>query len=628
MTDGSHYHSDEEFIRPVRNTPTNSDIVILVTIFLGIPQTQYSSLQDSNLRFELTLAALKELQSEKLGYRLFVAFTGNAQEAQKMIFSANLDESDAHWFEQDSSLLVYGKGRLEHALLMRSIQHWELQINNPWIFKLTAKYKIVNLKDTLEFIRSRTSTVCAWKHIFGKIVDTRAVAFRARAYLHAQNLLDRIDDRRNYFMEHAVHDWVKSVSGTSPLLVHRPLLSGISGSTGVQSSPSLLKRSLVKVATSLWKIKASIFSSPNFSNPTFYFVLGALKVSGGVLEALRLAKELHDAGERVCIIVMWRSTCEVENANQLPIIRLTNWTTLRLLAPIQLPIIFCKFWWRVRGLRRFGNRSNWIFTHYSTLPLGLIVDRQSRWVYLQGAEWDFVRYPVVSRLFKFVVLFFYRRSRLLVASHFLTNALQAFGLRSSGVALVWADPAYLRPVNVPRDIDFVVMLRKGQPKRLDLYLACMTEISRIAPNLKIAVITPDSELADLVASFASVSLIGPSLKIMADLYSRSKIFLLLSESEGFGLPPLEAMGAGCVPVCRDAGGPQSYMLDSLGDLLLPLSMSIQDICLKLLVILNDPVALQNYSDTSRRIFQQGETRALNRAETVRLLMVDNGISEK
>jgi glycosyltransferase involved in cell wall biosynthesis len=115
---------------------------------------------------------------------------------------------------------------------------------------------------------------------------------------------------------------------------------------------------------------------------------------------------------------------------------------------------------------------------------------------------------------------------------------------------------------------------------------------------------------------------------MADLYSRSKIFLLLSESEGFGLPPLEAMGAGCVPVCRDAGGPQSYMLDSLGDLLLPLSMSIQDICLKLLVILNDPVALQNYSDTSRRIFQQGETRALNRAETVRLLMIDNGISEK
>lgn len=622
MSEPSRAHDVEIMNQPKSSSMPNDDLVILVTAFLGTPSTEQSALQDRNSRFDATLSGLRTLQAEHHGLRLLVAFTGDSDEAQRMFTAAGLAQADAQWFEQDSTLFVRGKGRLEHALITRSIQHWALQASNPWILKLTAKYTVENLLGTIDFIRGRSTGVCAWRHMRGRMVDTRVFAFRAQAYLQAHYLLDRIDDRQHYFMEHAVYDWVSRSSGTCALLVHRPLVSGLSGSTGVLSAPSLLKRRLVQAASMLWRFKPIHLHSAGSSKPMFIFVLGALKISGGVLEAFRLGQELRDAGEDVLIVVMWRSPSEIENADQLPIIRLTNWRTRIVLAVFQLPIIIGQFWWRTRSLERMGKSPIWIFTHYSTLPLALLIEPRRRWIFLQGTEWNFVRYPAVARLFKAFVLFFYRRARLLVASHFLANALESVGLRATGFALVWADPAYYRPVDAPRDIDVVVMLRKGQPKRLDLNLACLAQLSQVAPNLRIAAITPDTDLADLAAPLTSLCLTRPSQKEMADLYSRTKIFLLLSETEGFGLPPLEAMGAGCVPVCRDAGGPQSYMLGSLGDLLLPLTMPMPEICSKLIALLADPVALERYSDAARCVFQKGRTIAVQRAATVRSLMLE------
>lgn len=374
-----------------------------------------------------------------------------------------------------------------------------------------------------------------------------------------------------------------------------------------------------------------IMNQPNFSfmqdngysKSTFIFVLNALKISGGVLEAYRFGQELRDAGEEVLVVVMWRSPNEIENADKLPMIRLTNWQTRKSLALFQLPIILGKFWWRMRGLKKKRVNPIWIFTHYSTLPLASLTEPRRRWVFLQGTEWNFVRYPVIDHFFKAFVLFFYRRARLLVVSQFLANALESVGLRSTGLAQVWADPAYYRPVNTLRDIDVVVMLRKGQPKRLDLNLDCLAELVRVAPNLRLAAITPDSELADMAGPLTSLCLTRPSQKEMSDLYCRSKIFLLLSDTEGFGLPPLEAMGAGCIPMCRDAGGPQSYMLGPLADLLIPLTMSMTDICSKIISLLDDPLALERYSAAARCVFQEGLTNASQRSITARTLMLNS-----
>lgn len=53
----------------------------------------------------------------------------------------------------------------------------------------------------------------------------------------------------------------------------------------------------------------------------------------------------------------------------------------------------------------------------------------------------------------------------------------------------------------------------------------------------------------------------PSLNQIRSIYSRSLVWLLASASEGFPLPPLEAMACGCVVVATDCGGPRDYIRD-------------------------------------------------------------------
>lgn len=53
----------------------------------------------------------------------------------------------------------------------------------------------------------------------------------------------------------------------------------------------------------------------------------------------------------------------------------------------------------------------------------------------------------------------------------------------------------------------------------------------------------------------------PSMIQIRSIYSKSKIWLLASASEGFPLPPLEAMACGCVVVATKCGGTTDYIRD-------------------------------------------------------------------
>lgn len=619
MTEPSRTNDVESMCQSNQLSVSNDDLVILVTSFLGTPATEQSALQDRHSRFEATLSGLKALQTQQPGHRLLVAFSGDFDEAQRMVAVAGLARADVHWFDQDSTLIVRGKGRLEHALITHAIQHWALQVSNPWIMKLTAKYTVENLLNTIDFVRGRSTEVCAWRHIQGRMADTRVFAFRARAYLEAFDLLDRVDDANNYFMEHAVYDWLRRSGGCSPLLAHRPLVSGLSGSTGVMSAPGTLKRSLVRTASMFWPLNLRHSKPTEAEKSTFIFVLNALKISGGVLEAYRLAKELRDTGENILVVVMWRSPNEIDSAEQLPIMRLTHWQTRVSLAAFQLPIIVVRFWWQARRLKPIGPRPIWIFTHYSTLPLAMLVPKRTRWFFVQDLEWRFLGEGILARLLKNLILLVYSRSCLLAANAGLEAALLRVGLKVDAVAPIWADVEFLQTGNENRDIDVLMVLRKGAHKRLDFYLAVISKLAD-ETNIRMVVITTEDEIAEQVRSLVAECHVRANMVAMSALYARSKLFLHLSEHEGFGLPPLEAMGAGCVPVCRDSGGPLSYMKDALSDLLLPLTLSQNEICKVVIALLADPVELLRYSETARRVFQEGLAIADQRAKKIRSLL--------
>jgi glycogen synthase len=96
---------------------------------------------------------------------------------------------------------------------------------------------------------------------------------------------------------------------------------------------------------------------------------------------------------------------------------------------------------------------------------------------------------------------------------------------------------------------------------------------------------------------------------MKEIYSKSKIFIHLSDHEGFGLPPLEAMGSGCVPLCRHSGGVIAYMshFEAHG-LLLQKTQSVDDIVYSFNSLLNDVENLKLLSKKATEVFTIGLKR--------------------
>ena len=351
----------------------------------------------------------------------------------------------------------------------------------------------------------------------------------------------------------------------------------------------------------------------------FHLVLPSLKISGGTREALRLACELDGCnGCTADVHTMWQSP-HVLSGQPLQVVALTSWQTRIGLAAFQLPVIAVRFYRRARtqagDLQPSGVR--WIFTHYATLPLSLLVPRAQRWYFVQGLEWQFLgQRTLANRLLKRFMLFAYRRGTVISANAYLTQQLRLHGVAVAAEAPIWANERYAVVPGKARDIDVVMMLRKGMPKRLDLYRLFISTIMRQSPHIRLAIITPEDEIAMAVRKDIATCLVRPDLPEMAALYSRSRLFVFLSEHEGFGLPPLEAMGAGCVPISRDCGGVRSYMTGPLEALIVPLDSDVDAIVDRVLSLLADEPQRADLGERAMCAFRAGMTRTRDRVHAL------------
>ena len=354
----------------------------------------------------------------------------------------------------------------------------------------------------------------------------------------------------------------------------------------------------------------------------FHLVLPSLKISGGTREALRLACELDGCnGCTADVHAMWQSPHAV-SGQPLQVVALSSWQTRIGLAAFQLPVIAARFHRRARygGAGHQAADRRWIFTHYATLPLSLLVPRVERWYFVQGLEWQFLgERTLASRLLKRFMLFAYRRGTVISANAYLTQELRTQGVAVAAEAPIWADERYAMASAKVRDIDVVMMLRKGMPKRLDLYRLFIAAIVRRSPDISVAIITPEDEIAATVRQDVTTCLVRPDLPAMAALYSRSRLFVFLSEHEGFGLPPLEAMGAGCVPICRDCGGVRSYMTGPLAALVVPLDCNVDAIVARVLNLLADEPQRAVLAEQASSVFLAGVARTRDRVHALSAL---------
>jgi glycosyltransferase involved in cell wall biosynthesis len=346
-------------------------------------------------------------------------------------------------------------------------------------------------------------------------------------------------------------------------------------------------------------------------------VLPSLKISGGTLELLRLADDLASQKRGVDIVVMWRSPHEA-SIEKRSVWYLSEWRTNARYAALQVPELVRRFSRLVKSLTSAAGRSNnfWIFSHYATFPLALCVPRDRRWFFVQDMEWRFVQNRAVAAVLKGIILFSYKRGHLISANSYLTSQMALLKLNVDAEVAIWADPRFHAPIQKARDIDLVMVLRKGDHKRLDLYLELLALVHAQNRPWKLAVITPESDIVPQIKGMVDVCLLRPSIEQMQQLYARSRCFLHLSEHEGFGLPPLEAMGSGCVPICRDSGGIRAYMAGDLEALIAPKRLTMVQIIERVSELVHDSAKMTDLSDLVAKVFVDGLVRARNRSETL------------
>jgi glycosyltransferase involved in cell wall biosynthesis len=356
------------------------------------------------------------------------------------------------------------------------------------------------------------------------------------------------------------------------------------------------------------------------------FVLPSTRIGGGTFETIRLASELRAEGVDSRVVSLWKHpnsvrATDLQGIHDVPMIYLSEIPPNKKRAPFDLLILSSRFRSLLSGLRgQSGNgRISIVLTHYSTLVLAWFVSAARRYCFVQEEEWKSLPPGLVRLFLRRFILSIYRRCRVITSNAYISECMSAAGVDPLAEARIWATPDFATPPACQeRPFDLVVLLRYGYRKRLDLYLRLLAVARK--EGLKSAVMTCEDDIAPQASELADLCLLRPAKETMKSVYQRSKVFVMLSELEGFGLPPLEAMGSGCVPLCRDSGGVRCYMTGSLAANLVPLEAPLGVVIERLRVLTADCRVLQQLSDEAREIFCRGAREAMaQRCAALRIL---------
>jgi len=293
-------------------------------------------------------------------------------------------------------------------------------------------------------------------------------------------------------------------------------------------------------------------------------VCPAKKFSGGGLEILRLKSQLEDASHNVSILIFF----DGQDRTLLSALFLFPFDLLKLLSKLS------KF-----------NPDFVVTTHFSTLLITLFLPRSKLWSFVQGLEWYFPSAnKLVQATFKFIISSLLLRSSLIIFAnsylqetcssltsfeHAKRHGLVSFSLFPVGSVPVFRDVQLLKLKTHnfrDRKFDLAFVLRKGHLKNIRAYLDFLGNLSDLADiPLEIVIFDPQNLLNTMykvpkLSPKISIKIFGlcPQLHFF-EILLNSKFFLLLSTHEGLGLPPLEAMAHGCIPLVKFNGGSSCYM---------------------------------------------------------------------
>jgi glycosyltransferase involved in cell wall biosynthesis len=300
-------------------------------------------------------------------------------------------------------------------------------------------------------------------------------------------------------------------------------------------------------------------------------------LTGGKLEVERLMRDLKSQGCTVSLVPLYSET--------------TSMSVALLGAP------FCIFTAILKIISR--KPSILVVTHYTTLPYALLglVCRLKVIAFVQDFEWLFVsKNTKFQLLFKAYHLLFYSYvdcfvfgNRYLEAG-FPASAKRArlFGARPQQILYpVGSLPSSKQPDQSRSGIGSI--LRNGWLKNQSLYyqvFSILIEGSILAPTSIAAIDMLSSSASSARFSSLGINLCSPMSPAEVPIWMASlDIFICLSIHEGFGLPPLEAMSQGAIPLVLMNGGCNAYM-EAFPELTMAPNSSAMEIANKIASILS------------------------------------------
>jgi glycosyltransferase involved in cell wall biosynthesis len=198
------------------------------------------------------------------------------------------------------------------------------------------------------------------------------------------------------------------------------------------------------------------------------------------------------------------------------------------------------------------NVAGYCFTAYPTFFSGI-----GRPFYLiQHYEPYFFQGTARARLRERAKLTYFLPMRKLVVSRWLKDAVDKFGGEGATYIGNGVNTDVFRPSNVERDSYFRVMafFRGIEWKGEDTILRALDSLSK---EIRLKLIAVGSgKIGNVRFPVESHGVVTDQQ--LAELYSSSDVFVFASRSEGFGLPPLEAMACGTAVVTTDCCGVNEY----------------------------------------------------------------------
>ena len=164
---------------------------------------------------------------------------------------------------------------------------------------------------------------------------------------------------------------------------------------------------------------------------------------------------------------------------------------------------------------------------------------------------------------------------------------------------------FYAPPRVKQSVPTVGLLYSGMYwKGCDISFAALSRVSEAIPDLSVIAFGISSPLSNLPLPINAQYVQQPEPNQIKDLYASCDVWLCGSRSEGFHLPPLEAMACRCPVVSTAVGGPVDVIEDGVNGYIVPVE-DVDLLAKRLIHVLQlSQEQWQNMSDAAYRTAKQ------------------------